>query len=456
MNVLETIGVVVLAGAAAAASGAPSGTSSRTGPRAQQPAVAQPPDIYPESGNRLPLPNRDEMDDEGKEAFDRLQERGPLAVGAAKPSPRLYSPALARPLGESARYLKFETGLPAPLVEVAVLITARESTCQYEWTQWEEHGRNPKDPRHLEGTVIDIIKHDRPLAGLDEKETAIIALGREMLGEKHVSSSTFAQVLRLFGRKGTVDLIGLMTGYAACAVEMPTLNQQLLPGQTPLLPANSIPAPRAVLRTLPAPRAMLPGDIYPDSRNRLPLPNREEMSAEDRKSFDELTRDGRLPGTLGPTVRFYSPRLAKPLAEAHRYVTDHSGLSDTQLAIAVLATARARDSQYLWTQWETFARIPGDPRRLDPAVIDLLKYEKTVAGLGEKEIAIIALVREAFGARQVSSVTFADVVRLFGRKGTIDLMGVMTVYASDAAVLTAFDQQLQDGQRPLLPPRAPR
>ena len=107
-----------------------------------------------------------------------------------------------------------------------------------EWTQWELFGRNPADPRHIEQSTIDIIKYDKPVVGLGEKETAIIAFGRETFGKRKLSSETFAEVLRLFGRKGTVDLLELMAQYSAVAAEITAFDQQLKPGQVPLLPAR--------------------------------------------------------------------------------------------------------------------------------------------------------------------------------------------------------------------------
>jgi len=74
-------------------------------------------------------------------------------------------------------------------------------------------------------------------------------------------------------------------------------------------------------------------------------------------------------------------------------------------------------------------------------------------GLGEKETAIINLGRGMFGQENVSSATFAEVLRLFGRRGTVDLVELMTLSAATAAELTAFDEQLPEGQKPLLPAR---
>jgi len=51
----------------------------------------------------------------------------------------------------------------------------------------------------------------------------------------------------------------------------------------------------------------------------------------------------------------------------------------------------------------------------------------------------------------VSPDTFARALKLFGDKGIVDLVSLMGEYSATAALLTTFDQQLQPGQKPLLP-----
>ena len=151
----------------------------------------------------------------------------------------MHSPGLSKGLNEAHHYLKYDSGLGDRLTVIAVLTTARELTNQFELTQWEEHARTPKDTRYVEPNVIDAIKFCRPVTGLDPKDAATITLGREMFGARKVSSATFAEVLRLFGRRGTVDLEELMGLYAATANELVVFDQQLHAGQKPLLPANA-------------------------------------------------------------------------------------------------------------------------------------------------------------------------------------------------------------------------
>jgi 4-carboxymuconolactone decarboxylase len=175
------------------------------------------------------------MDDYGKKVFDELT--GPRISWTKQVPLRLYSPRLAKPMSDAHYYLKFQSGLGDRLTEIAVLVTAREMDNQFEWTQWEIHGRMA-GPGHVEPGIIDIIKYNKPVTGLGEKETVIIEFGRELLGQKKVSSETFAHALRLFGPRGMVDLTNLMALYWATGLELTAFDQQLLPGQKPMLPAR--------------------------------------------------------------------------------------------------------------------------------------------------------------------------------------------------------------------------
>lgn len=193
--------------------------------------------------------------------------------------------------------------------------------------------------------------------------------------------------------------------------------------------------------------APIPKDIDPATGNRLPAPTRDGLNEEDRKIFDALTHGQQA------SVRFYSPKLAQSLNEAQSYLKSETGFGDQLTEIAVLVTTREVNSQFLWTIWEKHARDPKDSRHIDPEIIDVIKYEKPVAGLGEKEALIITFGRELLGQQKVSSETFAHAVRLLGRRGTVDLVELLAQWSATCTELAAFDQQLPEGQKPLLPPR---
>jgi len=196
--------------------------------------------------------------------------------------------------------------------------------------------------------------------------------------------------------------------------------------------------------------APLPRDVYPDSRFRLPLPKRADFDDYGKKVFDELADPGRrsLVGLQGPSgIRLYSPRVAKPMSDVNTFLRTGTGLGDRLTEIAIMVTARAMDNQFEWTAHE----IAGLKAGVEPAIIDLIKYRKPVAGLGEKETVIIRFGRELFDRKKVSAATFAEALRLFGQRGLVDLTSLMGHYAATSAILTAFDMQLPEGQKPLLP-----
>ena len=66
------------------------------------------------------------------------------------------------------------------------------------------------------------------------------------------------------------------------------------------------------------------------------------------------------------------------------------------------------------------------------------------------EAMVIQLGQEMFGKRKVSSGTFANALKIFGKKELVNLVALMAHYCATAAVLCAFDNQVGPDQ-PALP-----
>jgi len=202
--------------------------------QAQAPAL--PKDVYPDSRFRLPLPQRDDFDDEGKRVFDRIADpaRNSL-VGLQGPAGiRLASPKLANIMEDVNNYVRYQTGFSNRLTEIAIMTTAREMDHQFEWAAHEKAGLKAG----VEPAIIDIIKYRKPIVNVNEKEAVTIEFGRELFGQRKVSQETFANALRLYGKKGLVDLVSLMSQYTATAALLTAFDMQLPPGQQPLLPVK--------------------------------------------------------------------------------------------------------------------------------------------------------------------------------------------------------------------------
>jgi 4-carboxymuconolactone decarboxylase len=216
MRSLRTLtGLLLVVGTAVAAGQAPSGGTL-------------PKDIYPETGNRFPALKRDALNEAGKKLYDA---RG--AVDAYGPGPmRLYSPSVAAPMTDVNEYLRRKSGLEPRLVELAILVTAREMDCAYVWTAHEPAAQKAG----LQQSIIDAVKYRKPLTSVGEKEAVIVQLGRDSIGKHKVGSDTFARAVKLFGNQGVVDIVSLIGDYAATTILANVADQHVRPKDKSLLP----------------------------------------------------------------------------------------------------------------------------------------------------------------------------------------------------------------------------
>jgi 4-carboxymuconolactone decarboxylase len=191
-------------------------------------------------------------------------------------------------------------------------------------------------------------------------------------------------------------------------------------------------------------------DVDPQSGCRLPLPRREDLSPAAAAIYDSLAdpKGGSIRGLRGPGgLHLHSPELSRHTRPLNHYLRHEAGLGARLRELAILTTARELDSQFEWTAHEPEALREG----ISPEVIDTIRYRKDTGNLDAADAIVIELGREIFTRRKVSSATFARALALFGRRKLVDLVALMGNYAATAALLTAFDMQLDPEQLPLLP-----
>jgi 4-carboxymuconolactone decarboxylase len=193
-----------------------------------------------------------------------------------------------------------------------------------------------------------------------------------------------------------------------------------------------------------------PDDIDPQSGCRLPLPRREELSPDGQAIYDRLTSTNaeNLRGLRGPGgIQLHSPELSKRSRPLNHYLRFEAGLGERVRELAILATARELDSQFEWAAHEREALRLG----ISSELIDIVRHRRDLDGAAAPDAIVIMLGREIFGARKVSSATYARALAEFGRRKLVDLVALMGNYAATAALLTAFDMQLDPGVEPGLP-----
>ena len=198
----------------------------------------------------------------------------------------------------------------------------------------------------------------------------------------------------------------------------------------------------AALPAIPQDQNSLPRDIHPVTLSRLPPVTAADLDEEGQRLL--AARTNFTPGP-GPThVTIYSPReldLGIPSGEK-------SPVGPRYFQLAVLIIAREIDQQYEWSAHEPAGRRQG----LEQSVIDVVKYNRDVAGLSDKDATLITFGRALFREHRVSSELWEKMVSQFGRQRTVQLMMIMGDYFRVGFMLNAVDQHLPTGREALLPP----
>jgi 4-carboxymuconolactone decarboxylase len=194
-------------------------------PMVPQDKGSLPRDIDPVTLSRLPPVTPADLDEEGKRL---LAARTDYKPGPGPAHVSIYSP---RDID-----LGIPSGAKSPVgpryFQIAVLITAREIDQQYEWTAHELAGRR----QGLEQLVMDVIKYNRDVTTLSEKDATLITFGRALFREHHVSSELWQKMVSDFGRQRTVQLMMIMGEYFKAGFMMNAVDQHLPPGRDPLMP----------------------------------------------------------------------------------------------------------------------------------------------------------------------------------------------------------------------------
>src|SRR5215831_13066643 len=87
--------------------------------------------------------------------------------------------------------VRWQSPVGRALTELAILTSAREHDQPYEWSLHELEGIAVG----LNPAVIEVVRNRKPLGGLDEKQSMVIELGREIFGSHKLSSDTYARAL---------------------------------------------------------------------------------------------------------------------------------------------------------------------------------------------------------------------------------------------------------------------
>ena len=186
--------------------------------------------------------------------------------------------------------------------------------------------------------------------------------------------------------------------------------------------------------------ASFPADVYPESRSRVPIVDRASLDPVRQIDFDEHVSPNTtsLAGIYGPG----GLRLHGSLEG-----TEGADLSGRLKELIRLAVSREMDQAFEWEVHEPVALREG----LEPEIIDIIRDGRDLAGVPEREAAMIQLSREYFRTHKVTSETYARVLAAIGRKNLIDMCVLMGDYVEAAVLLTVNDARVEYGTPYILP-----
>lgn len=135
---------------------------------------------------------------------------------------------LGQEFGGAAR---FKSSLPQRLYELAILVTARYWTAQYEW---QAHHRSALQAG-LSASICDAIAQGRRPTGMRSDEETVYNFVSELLNTKQVSDATFNAAKTAFGERGVVDMIAVTGWYNIVSMMLNVDQYPVLDGTQPEL-----------------------------------------------------------------------------------------------------------------------------------------------------------------------------------------------------------------------------
>lgn len=128
--------------------------------------------------------------------------------------PLLRSPEFMDRLQRTGEYLRYNSAFEPRLSELAILVTARHWTQNFEW-----YAHRPiAEKAGLGKETIAAIAEGRRPAAMAADEADVYDFLDELIRCKTVSDPTYARVKARFGERGVIDLVGIHGYYSLLAM----------------------------------------------------------------------------------------------------------------------------------------------------------------------------------------------------------------------------------------------
>jgi 4-carboxymuconolactone decarboxylase len=156
-------------------------------------------------------------------AGPRGEVRGPFKM-------LMHNPKAADAVQRMGAYLRFDGAMDGRLRELAIILTGRHWTAQYEWYAHASIA----EKEGLDTAIIDAIANRKRPAFKNKDEEAIYDFVTE-LNEKHkISDARYKAAQALLGDAGVVELVMLCGHYTVVSMVLNTFEVEVPGGKKPL------------------------------------------------------------------------------------------------------------------------------------------------------------------------------------------------------------------------------
>lgn len=140
----------------------------------------------------------------------------------------IHAPDMARHASRLGAFLRYDTTLGPRLSELAILVTARFWSAQFEWYAHKKMALTAG----LESSIIDAINHRRAPDFADDKTRVVYEFSKVLHEQHNVPKPLYDNAIKLLGETGTVELVGLLGYYSLVSMTLNTFEVGLPEGET--------------------------------------------------------------------------------------------------------------------------------------------------------------------------------------------------------------------------------
>lgn len=176
---------------------------------------------------RLTPPDFNALNEEQRHVYDSVAQgprggvRGPLALWLHRPQFAGYAQALGA-------YCRYDTALEPRLSELAILVTARAWSSEYEWFAH----KTIAVAAGLSPDIVEAIRRGANPSFERDDEAVVHDFSRELHAQRKVSEATYSRAVQILGSHRVVDLVGLLGYYTLISMTINVFEIPLPEGET--------------------------------------------------------------------------------------------------------------------------------------------------------------------------------------------------------------------------------